>query len=140
MNTLAEGNVQNQILWARIAYWTGAIAALIVGIVVFFPAPTEWLLQLDEPMRGAGLMSSKYFGTTAVAWALFLLWADRRPLERKGILPLTIFPVLVGLIAVGVYAAIEDIASTLNMGLLIGPQIMLLILFGFSYMNARETG
>jgi hypothetical protein len=130
---------RERVLWARIDYWTGAIADLIVRIVVFFPAPTEWLLQLDEPMQGAGLMYSKYFGTTAVAWAFPLLWADRRPLESKGMVLLTIFPVLVGLIAVGVYAAIEDIASTLNIGLLIGSQIMLLILYGFSYMNARGT-
>ncbi len=82
-------------------------------------------------------MFSKYFGAVAVAWAFLLLWADRRPLERKGILLLTIFPVLVGLIASGVYSAIEDIAPTLNLGLLIGSQIMLVILFGFSYLNAR---
>jgi hypothetical protein len=35
MNVLATARPQNQILWARIAYWTGALADLIVGIVVF---------------------------------------------------------------------------------------------------------
>jgi len=139
-NAPDTGGLQSEILWARIAYWTGAIADLVVGIVVLFPTFIEWLLQLDEPMQGAGLVFSKYFGTLALAWAFLLLWADRRPLERKGILLLTIFPVLVGLIASGVYAMIEDVAPTLNLVLPIGGQTMLLILFGYSYMNAKEAG
>lgn len=115
MNAPDTGNAPSEVLWARIAYWAGAIADLVVGIVVFLPALTEWLLQLEEPIQGTGLVFSKYFAALALAWALLLLWADRRPLERKGILLLTIFPVLVGLIASGVYAMIEDVAPTLNL-------------------------
>ena len=83
-------------------------------------------------------MWTKYFGLIVFAWTCLLLWADRKPLERKGVLLLTCFPVLVGLIAVEVYAMIENIAPILNLGLLIGMQTMLLILFGFSYINYRE--
>ncbi len=32
-------------------------------------------------------------------WTLLLLWADRWPLERRGVLPITVVPVIAGLMA-----------------------------------------
>jgi hypothetical protein len=136
---MKQKSIKNKIFWARLSYWTGAIVDLIIGIAaIFFPGFTQYLWQLDIPIQGADLMWTKYFGSIVFAWTCLLLWADRKPLERKGVLLLTCFPVLVGLIAVEVYAMIQNIAPMLNLGLLIGMQTILLILFGFSYINSRE--
>lgn len=35
-------------------------------------------------------------------WTLLLIWADRKPVERRGVLPLTIFPVIFGIALSGV--------------------------------------
>jgi len=32
-------------------------------------------------------------------WTVLLLWADRQPLERRGVLPITVLPVIAGLMA-----------------------------------------
>ncbi len=37
-------------------------------------------------------------------WTLLLLWGSFRPIERKGVLLLTVFPVLVGLLISSVLA------------------------------------
>lgn len=34
-----------------------------------------------------------------LGWTALLLWADRRPLERCGVLPITVVPVIAGLAA-----------------------------------------
>lgn len=41
-----------------------------------------------------------------LGWTVLLLWAERRPVERRGILLITLFPVLLGLIAAGIYAVV----------------------------------
>jgi hypothetical protein len=106
---------------------------------LIFPGLTKHLWGLDQPIQGVDLMWTKYFGSVAFAWTCLLLWADRKPLERKGVLLLTFFPILIPFIAVEIYAMIQNIAPMLNLGLLIGMQTMLLILFGFSYINSKET-
>ena len=79
-----------------------------------------------------------YAGSMIIAWTFLLLWADRKPLERREVAALTCFPVLFGLMGAEVYAIVQNNAATLNMGLFLGMQTILLILFGFSYYNSRE--
>jgi drug/metabolite transporter (DMT)-like permease len=70
------------------------------------------------------------------AWALLLIWADRRPLERRGVLLPTIF-VILGLLSAGLFAVasgifpITRIVPTSILG------VALIALMGFSYRNAR---
>lgn len=106
--------------------------------MIFFPGLTKWLWQLDATIDGAELMWTKYFGLVVFAWTCLLLWADRKPQERKGIVLLTCFPVLIGLIMAEIYAIIRNIAPAFNLGLLIGMQSILMILFLFSYFNAGK--
>ena len=42
-------------------------------------------------------------------WAFVLFWADRKPVERKGILLLTIFPVVIGILIANIYAVISGL-------------------------------
>jgi hypothetical protein len=70
-------------------------------------------------------------------WTLLLLWADRRPLERRGVLPITVVPVIAGLMA--------NDAHTVRAGRLAGAsvvpvrilQLALVGLFGYSAVKAR---
>ncbi len=60
-------NTENKIKWLRISYWAGAIADLIIGIVVFFPGLTSYIWGLDMSIREGGLIFTGYFGTVAIA-------------------------------------------------------------------------
>ena len=104
---MKKQNTANTIFWLRVSYWTGAIVDLIFAIaLIFFPGFTQFLWQLDTPIQGTDLMWTKYFGTMVFAWACALLWADRKPLERKGVLLSTCFTVIIGLVSVKVYTII----------------------------------
>ena len=74
-----------------------------------------------------------------VGWTALLLWADRRPMERKGVLPLTVLPVIAGLAANqarGVLAGFLPLAAVLPVWAL---QLGLCALFLSSYRRARRA-
>jgi len=130
-------STSSKIKWLRISYWVGAVADIILGIVMFFPGLTQTLWGLTMPIQGTGLFFSKYFGAVAIMWGCLLLWADRRPLERRGVALLTWF-VVAGIMVVEIYGVVQNITLPLNMGILLGSQMLLLALYGFSYINSRE--
>jgi len=123
----------SQIAWLRTSYWMGAIADAVTGALILIPSRMGET-DFRYPM---GLAAALMFG-----WTVLLLWADRNPVERKGILLITVFPVIAGLFLAGVYAY--------GVGLLPGWRVMvgsivcvgLAVLMLYSYLNARglETG
>ncbi len=87
--------------------------------------------ELTYPM---GLGASLMFG-----WTVLLLWAYRRPMERRGVLLITIFPVIVGLFATGVWAAAAGrfpVVKILPSSILC---IGLVALMGISYRKASAA-
>jgi len=76
--------------------------------------------------------------TVIIGWTCLLLWADRKPVERKGVLLLTIFPVISGLLLMATYAAATDMISYERMVPLWITGMGLIVLMGFSYFNARD--
>jgi hypothetical protein len=74
-------------------------------------------------MVGASLM----FG-----WTILLIWADRKPVERKGVLLLTV-PIVIGLILANLFAVSVGL---IQFGRMIPSWVMetgVLILFCYSY-------
>lgn len=135
-----KNNKTNQITWLRIAYWTGAIVDFIFAVIlVVFPGIIGWLWQLPTPVEGAQVMWAQYFGVIVFAWTCILIWGDRKPLERRGLILFTAIPVLVGLMAVEVGAIFGGIAPLTGLVRLLGLQCILLILFLFSYFNSANV-
>ena len=66
-----------------------------------------------------------------------LLWADRKPVERRGVLLLTIVPVLLGLEAAGIYAVTSHFIALAKMVPICMPQLILIGLSSFAYSRAR---
>jgi len=118
------------IRWLRISYITGAVLDGLIGFLMLIPSrmgETEFRYPMG---LGAALM----FG-----WAILMLWGNEKPLERKGILLITIFPVITGLVAAGIWAAASGL---LPVGRIMPSSILglaLIILFGFSYLRARSA-
>lgn len=80
---------KNIILHLRICYWISIIADGITAISMAYFQFYNFSLQpsdfVDDKYTSLGLM---------IGWTCLLFWADRKPLERKDILLLTVFPVL----------------------------------------------
>jgi hypothetical protein len=70
-------------------------------------------------------------------WSVLLLWADRRPLERRGVLPITMLPVIAGLMANDADAARPGQLSGRSLAPLRALQFALIALFGYSLAKAR---
>lgn len=126
----------------RIAYWYGAavdalsllpmlsvkIAGLTLGIADFAPN-REYHYAMDI---GAALMAG---------WTVLLLWADRRPLERRDILPITIVPVAAGIYGATLYAGHSGLCSFARLTpMLVGPVLLAaLYLVTYWYTSPRRT-
>lgn len=77
--------------WLRISYWTAAIADFIVAISVLVPAH----MGVTHYVYPMGLMAA-----TAFSWGVLLIFADRRPYERRWVLvPTMLIVALLGLTA-----------------------------------------
>jgi len=123
----------------RLSYWIGAIADLIVGIAMVYPKFLALALRLEEPPLAIetrcalGIGASLMFG-----WTALLLWADRKPLERKGVLVLTV-AVILGLaftIIYGFLGGYIPLASAVSLWVF---QTFLVVLFLFAYSFATKV-
>lgn len=132
--------MKNPTIWLRISYWTGATADGIVALAMFAQAifarssPLSHYVP-ETPYRYAmGLAGSLMLG-----WTILLLWADRNPVERRGVLMITNV-VILGLITSALFAAKSGFMSLATVVPLIGFQIALIMLFTSSYMVSRRQG
>ena len=115
------------IKWLRASYLIGAIADGTFAILMLMPSR----MAESEFRYPMGLAASLMFG-----WTALLLWAYMRPMERKGVLVLTIFPVISGLMATGIWAVAAGhfpVARILPSSVLGSAMILLM---AFSYWKA----
>ena len=118
--------MNREVAWLRVSYWAGAVADVGIGVLTLVPGRMGET-EFRYPM---GLAAAVLFG-----WALLLVWADRRPLERRGVLLPTIF-VILGLLSAGVYAVASGIFPKTRIvpTSLLGAA--LIVLMGYSYLTA----
>jgi hypothetical protein len=119
------------VTWLRTSYWAGAIADAVIGILILVPSRMGEA-EFRYPM---GLAATMVFG-----WTVLLVWADRKPVERKGILLITVFPVITGLMLSGIYAVATGLlpSSRIIPSSVVGVILMILMLY--SFVNARNLG
>jgi hypothetical protein len=122
--------MKNKIIWLRISYWVGAIADGIATFRMLFPK----IAYGAEYRYALGLGASLMLG-----WTFLLVWADRKPLERKGVLLLTVFPVITGILLAEIYSVTKGLITFEKMlpkGIFL---VVLIALFLFSYLNAKDV-
>ena len=122
--------MKNKIIWLRISYWVGATADGLATLRMLNPRKACGVEYRFALGLGAALM---------LGWTFLLIWADRKPLERKGVLLLTVFPVLTGILLAEIYAVAAGLMTLEKMmptGLFLAA---LIVLFSFSYFNARNV-
>jgi len=129
--------IKNHIKFLRISYWAGVIFDALVIIPMLSPKIGGEVFGMKNFSPGNDYeYAMKIASSLMIGWVFLLLWADRKPIERKGVLFLTVFPVLAGLIISGLSAVNSDFISISNMLPTFLLQGLLVILFVFSYFNA----
>ena len=132
-------NKQHTILLLRISFWVGAIVDLLAAIQLFLPSLWASMDGFTTYTPNSTLnFALTIAGSLMLGWTILLIWADRKPIQRKSILLLTIFPVLSGLVLNNIYA----VASGLRPLQSALPELALQLIAGslvlFSYLNARK--
>jgi hypothetical protein len=72
-------------------------------------------------------------------WTVLLLWADRKPIERRGVLPLTVFAVMTGLVGASVYAGASGLFGLRAMIPMLAIQLTVSTVFLFAYLRVRPA-
>ncbi len=131
-------NVDRRILWLRISYWVGAILDGLWVIPMYFPSLGAKIYGIEGLAFGGDFRYALAIGAALMlGWTFLLLWADRRPVERRGVLLLTIFPVKVGLDLANIYLFVYGYATVQGMLPSWILSFLLYVLFIYSYVNSR---
>ena len=125
------------IRWLRVSYWTGAIADALAAVAMWFPEAGGALYRMEGFEPGADYRYAMRLGASLMlGWTVLLVWADRKPLERRGVLPITVL-VILGLASAGAYAVRSGLIDAPNMAPTWILQSILVVLFLYSYARSR---
>ena len=139
--TLVKGRIQQRVTLLRVSYWVCIIFELMALVPMLSPTLFGKVMGIRDFHPGPDYTYA--MGIAAVftlGWVLLLIWADRKPRERKGVMLLTIVPVFAGNLLCGVYAASSGFIATSMMIPSWIVQIVIIVLFGVSYREAANAG
>ncbi len=132
-------NKSKAIKFLRVSYWVGAIFDALLLIPMLSTKVASDAFGIQNFIPGSDYRYAIYIAASLMAgWVSLLIWADRKPVERRGVLLLTVIPVLTGLIFSGVYAVTSNLIPIDKMLPTWIMQGILVLLFGFSYLNANK--
>ncbi|MBN1440302.1 MAG: hypothetical protein JW929_12920 [Anaerolineales bacterium] len=128
-------------LLLRFACWTGAILDAVMLPPMLFPAIGAALFGIPYFHPGPEYRYAMYVGASLMAgWTALLVWADRKPVERRGVILLTVFPVLSGMIGASVYAAASGLLAAGRILPMAIIQISVAALFLAAFFGSRPHG
>jgi hypothetical protein len=127
------------IRWLRISFWVGAVVDCVAAIQMLHPPLFGLGMGLHAFNPGEDYRYAMGMGASLMlGWTALLLWADREPLDRRGVLLLTVVPVIAGLAANelrGVRTGFLPLAPVAGIW---GLQVLLAALFLASYWRAHQ--
>ncbi len=133
--------MNSEISLLRFCYWLGAILDAIVGLAMVYPpffALMEGFTSFDpgsDYLFAMGMGAPLMFG-----WTVLLLWADRKPVERKDVLLITVFPVVVGILLNRVNGLFTGFVNLEGSMISIIMPIFLICVLTTAYLNSYLQG
>lgn len=125
----------------NVAYAVGAMADAVFGILLLFPSALADVVGLAEmPSRLSERVALAMTASLLFGWTGLLLWGLRSPVERRGILLLTIFPVITGLALAVLLGWWGSYISTSGAAMIWSTQGVLAGLFVWAFAFARSAG
>ena len=89
----------------KTAFWIGAITDGLAAIVMIFPGLRICIWGADNFMITREYRYALGMGAALMlGWTVLLLWGSLKPIERRDLLVITVFPVITGIVLAQVYA------------------------------------
>jgi hypothetical protein len=130
--------MNREVRWLRVSYWVGAIVDALAFLEMLFPGTLRALLGDPGQEFSVEYRLAQAFGAPLmIGWTVLLLWADRKPLERKGVLVITVFPVVSGLLIRGVVGAATGVFVGPTASAAIAIPILVIVLLTYSLLVVR---
>ncbi len=128
--------MKGKLTFLRTCYWIGIILDARAAILLVRDFVSNKAVQLTN-----GFIAKDIGTATAlmVGWTVLLVWADRKPLERKGIILLTVVPTLLLLFVANIYTVTRGYLSFQENAVNIIGGAVLIMLFSFAYFINREN-
>jgi len=131
----------------KIAYIVGIILDGLMGIDMFlysFLGISIYLQTQNIPISNSSTQPVMMFGTALmIGWTILLLWGLQKPIERKGTLIITAFPVVSLYIVYDIFQYINDIsivnASSIFSLLFIRGGLIILLIMAYIFANQIKS-
>jgi len=82
-------STSKRILLLRIGYWIGIVLDALAFVQMAFPEIGKAMLKVNMETGPEYVFAINLGAGLMLAWTLLLVWADRKPVERRMIIPLT---------------------------------------------------
>jgi hypothetical protein len=123
----------------KIAFLIGAVTDALAAIIMIFP-------QLRTYIFGSGnfIITPEYryaLGLGAalmLGWTVLLIWGSFKPIERKGLLIITVFPVISGIVTAQIYAVISGYIQLSKVVPLWIHLVVISSFFIYAFVKTRE--
>jgi len=125
-----------KMFWIKVAYWLGITADALWAIALLVPSVFGMLLgntEFNPDMQTRLIMGIG--GSLMTGWTFLLLWAVRKPIERRMVILLTAFPVVFGMFVVALIGFMGG--GTSNIWILV-KTLVLMISMVTSYILAGK--
>ena len=131
--------MESKVKTLRAICWIGALADLVFFVAMIVPSMWGWMFSIED--FAPDLQHRVDMGVGAalmLCWTCLLLWAGQDPIGRRGVMALSLFPVLVGLGCTSVAALASGAAVIGDLMWVFGLKIVLFSLFGYGLVIARQ--
>jgi hypothetical protein len=130
--------MKNAVRWLRISFWIGAIWDALEAVLMLFPDSFVSYIGFSLSANRSFAYGLAYGAPLMAGWTVLLIWADRKPLERKGVLLITVAPVVIGYAAIQVVGAITRAIPIERCVSTLAVIVLFACLLTFSYVNAAH--
>lgn len=128
---------QNQKMFLiKVAYWLGIGADALWAVVLLFPQIFGIITGI--PDFNPDLLTRLIMGmggTLMTGWTFLLLWAVKKPIERRFVILLTAFPVVFGMFIVALIGYLKG--NTFNIWILVKTSLLFISMVT-SYILAKK--
>jgi hypothetical protein len=132
--------MDKRILMLRISYWVGAVIDAFAVVPLVYPPVHAFMYGIPDFNVTPVINNFSYIGAALMlGWTVLLIWADRKPLERRGVLLITVVPVVAGIAYSSIYLVTAGVIKLSSIMPTLIMQVCITVLFLFSYFFA-STG